>query len=51
MGILTKEEVQNFLEQFHAKLKVFGIIYLYLKSVNWLCIEKLLCALFNWLIL
>ena len=27
MGVLTKEEVQCFLEQFHAKLKVFGIIY------------------------
>ena len=27
MGIPTKEEVQAFLEQFHANMNVFGIIY------------------------
>jgi len=26
--MITKEEVQNFLNQFHEKMKIFGIIYL-----------------------
>ena len=26
-GILTKEEVQSFLEQFHAKTKVYDILF------------------------
>lgn len=26
-GILTKEEVQSFLEQFHAKMKVYDILF------------------------
>lgn len=25
--VLTKEDVQKFLDQFHSKMKVFGIIY------------------------
>lgn len=27
MGLLTKEDVQRFLEQFHSNMIVFGIIY------------------------
>ena len=27
MGAVTKEEVQSFLDMFHAKMKIYGIIY------------------------
>ena len=41
MGVLTKEEVQSFLEQFHAKLKVFGIIYRDDRGKNQKALEEL----------
>lgn len=41
MGVLTKEEVQCFLEQFHAKLKVFGIIYRDDRGKNQKALEEL----------
>ena len=41
MDILTKEEVQSFLEQFHAKLKVFGIIYRDDRGKNQKTLEEL----------
>ena len=41
MGALTREEVQSFLEQFHAKLKVFGIIYRDDRGKNQKTLEEL----------
>lgn len=41
MDTLTKEEVQSFLEQFHAKLKIFGIIYRDDRGKNQKTLEEL----------
>lgn len=42
MGVtLTKEEVQRFLDQFHAKMKVFGIIYRDDRGKNQKTLEEL----------
>lgn len=41
MGILTKEEVQSFLELFHERLKVFGIIYRDDRGKNQKTLEEL----------
>ncbi len=41
MGKLTKEEVQSFLEQFHEKMKVFGIIYRDDRGKNQKALEEL----------
>ena len=38
---MTKEDVQSFLEQFHAKLKVFGIIYRDDRGKNQKALEEL----------
>jgi len=27
MSVLTKDEVQSFFDMFHAKMKIYGIIY------------------------
>ena len=27
MSVVTKDEVQSFLDMFHAKMKIYGIIY------------------------
>lgn len=29
MMVATKDDVQSFLDQFHAKMKIFDIIYVY----------------------
>ena len=39
--ILTKEDVQSFLEQFHEKMKVFGIIYRDDRGKNQKALEEL----------
>ena len=39
--LLTKEEVQKFLDQFHAKMKVFGIIYRDDRGKNQKTLEEL----------
>lgn len=39
--MLTKEEVQSFLDQFHARLKVFGIIYRDDRGKNQRALEEL----------
>lgn len=41
MGKLTKEDVQSFLEQFHEKMKVFGIIYRDDRGENQKALEEL----------
>ena len=41
MGKLTKEDVQSFLEQFHEKMKVFGIIYRDDRGKNQKALEEL----------
>ena len=41
MGKLTKEDVQSFLEQFHEKMKVFGIIYRDDRGKNQTALEEL----------
>lgn len=41
MGRLTKEEVQSFLDEFHSKLKVFGIIYRDDRGKNHKALEEL----------
>lgn len=41
MERLTKEEVQSFLEEFHSKLKVFGIIYRDDRGKNQKTLEEL----------
>ena len=41
MGRLTKEEVQSFLDEFHSKLKVFGIIYRDDRGKNQKALEEL----------
>ena len=38
---LTKEEIQSFLDQFHAKMKVFGIIYCDDRGKNQKALEEL----------
>lgn len=38
---LTKEEIQSFLDQFHAKMKVFGIIYRDDRGKNQKALEEL----------
>ena len=38
---LTKEEVQRFLDQFHARMKVFGIIYRDDRGKNQKTLEEL----------
>lgn len=41
MGKLTEEDVQSFLEQFHEKMKVFGIIYRDDRGKNQKALEEL----------
>ena len=41
MDKLTKEDVQSFLEQFHEKMKVFGIIYRDDRGKNQKALEEL----------
>ena len=41
MRRLTKEDVQSFLEEFHSKLKVFGIIYRDDRGKNQKTLEEL----------
>lgn len=41
MEVLTKDDVQSFLEQFHAKLNVFGIIYRDDRGKNQRALEEL----------
>jgi hypothetical protein len=41
MDILTRDEVQCFLDQFHAKMKVFGIIYRDDRGKNQKTLEEL----------
>lgn len=41
MGKLTKEDVQSFLDQFHEKMKVFGIIYRDDRGKNQKALEEL----------
>ena len=41
MGKLTKEDVQSFLEQFHEKMKVFGIFYRDDRGKNQKALEEL----------
>ena len=41
MGKLTKEDVQSFLEQFHEKMKIFGIIYRDDRGKNQKALEEL----------
>lgn len=41
MDILNKDEVQCFLDQFHAKMKVFGIIYRDDRGKNQKTLEEL----------
>jgi len=41
MGKLTKEDVQSFLEQFHEKMKVFGITYRDDRGKNQKALEEL----------
>ena len=41
MGRLTKEEVQSFLDEFHSKLKDFGIIYRADRGKNQKALEEL----------
>ena len=39
--MITKEEVQGFLNQFHSKMKVFGIIYRDDRGKNQKTLEEL----------
>lgn len=39
--MISKDEVQRFLDQFHAKMKVFGIIYRDDRSKNRQTLEEL----------
>lgn len=39
--VLTKEDVQKFLDQFHSKMKVFGIIYQDDRGKNQKTLEEL----------
>lgn len=39
--VLTKEDVQKFLDQFHSKMKVFGIIYRDDRGKNQKTLEEL----------
>ena len=39
--VLTKEDVQKFLDQFHSKMKVFGIIYRDDRGKNQKALEEL----------
>ena len=41
MDLLTKEDVQRFLEQFHSNMKVFGIIYRDDRGKNKKALEEL----------
>jgi len=41
MDILSKDEVQCFLDQFHAKMKIFGIIYRDDRGKNQKTLEEL----------
>lgn len=41
MDKLTKEDIQSFLEQFHEKMKVFGIIYRDDRGKNQKALEEL----------
>lgn len=41
MDKLTKEDVQSFLEQFHEKMKIFGIIYRDDRGKNQKALEEL----------
>lgn len=41
MDRLSKEDVQSFLEQFHAKMKIFGIIYRDDRGKNQKALEEL----------
>ena len=41
MDILTRDEVQCFLDQFHAKMKIFGIIYRDDRGKNQKTLEEL----------
>lgn len=41
MNMITKEEIQKFLAQFHEKLKVFGIIYRDDRGKNQKTLEEL----------
>ena len=39
--MITKEDVQNFLNQFHEKMKIFGIIYRDDRGKNQKTLEEL----------
>lgn len=41
MGVLTKEDVQSFLDMFHTKMKIYGIIYRDDRDKNQKALEEL----------
>jgi hypothetical protein len=41
MAEVTKDDVRSFLEQFHAKMKIFGIIYRDDRGKNQKALEEL----------